>query len=73
MAQNLYVLLVVVCRTAGVWLVGRALFGLLFAAMLARGFGGLNVVMMGAIPSALGGVLLWLLAKPLARLVTHGL
>ena len=72
MVQNLYLCVVVVFRAVGLYLVGSVLLGVIFGVVLAGRAPFLSIVLSTA-PMLLSGVLLWILAKPAARLITSGL
>ncbi len=73
MIHNLYLILVVAARSAGVLLILQGLLAwatrLAFAGGVALGLP--NWLML--LPSILSGILLWFLAKPCAALITRDL
>ena len=71
MQLKLYSLLVVAARLIGLLLAGRALFMLLVAFTLEKGLTTPTVALMMTGPSIVAGIVLWLVAKPLARLLTR--
>jgi hypothetical protein len=72
MIQNLYVIVVVVIRLLAVGLIGSALYAFtgktLISLIVGGGPGG--VPWIPVIEAFVAGILLWLLAKPIAELVT---
>jgi hypothetical protein len=67
MAQNLYVVVVVVIRLWSVFMVLSGLYTVLLNALIVRGGGPALLALLWPL---IAGVLLWFLAKPIARLVT---
>lgn len=73
MVRNLYLILVVGFRCVGLWLVARAVIGLLFATLLGRSFQGVLAPLISLAPSLVGGLLLWFLARWIAALIVKDL
>lgn len=70
---KLYPILAVIARIVALLLAGHAAFLLLVGFTLEYRLTNPVVALMHTGPELVAGVLLWFLAKPLARLVTHGL
>ncbi len=67
MIKNLYIIIVVVLRFAGLYLVARGLFGIPFLAF------GIGIPFLAFLLPILGGILLWWVAKPCATLIMNDL
>lgn len=72
MIQNLYLISVVVFRTAAIFMAGSALISFLFRAFLSGGGAGF-LLLFSTLPLILISALLWYGAKPAARLITSDL
>ena len=72
MIRNLYLVLVVVARAAGVFLILQGLFAWATGLVVTRG-AGLGIPVWAMSLPIVGGILLWLLAKPCAALITRDL
>lgn len=67
MTQNLYLIVVVVIRLWSVFMVLSGLYTVLLNALIVRGGGPALLALLWPL---IAGILLWFLAKPIARLVT---
>jgi len=67
MTQNLYVIVVVVLRLWSVFMVLTSAYTVLLDALIVRGGGPALLALLWPL---IAGVVLWFLAKPIARLVT---
>ena len=72
MIHNLYLVLVIVARATGVFLILKAVLSWGTGLILTRGVG-LGVPVWALLLPIVGGVLLWLVAKPCAALITRDL
>ena len=72
MIHNLYLVLVVVARATGVFLILNAVLSWVTGLILTRGVG-LGIPIGALLLPIVGGVLLWLVAKPCAALITRDL
>lgn len=72
MVQNLYLCVAVVLRVVGLLLVGSFLIRVIFAAVLS-GLAPILPIAIATTPVLASGLLLWIFAKPAARLITNGL
>lgn len=70
MVRNLYLILVVVFRATGLVSTGSAVLAFVVGLIVARGS---IMPLFAFMPAFLGGLLFWVLAKPLAALTTSGL
>lgn len=72
MIHNLFLIVVVVFRALGFYCLASSLLGILVGLIVSRGInGGLQLVVM--LLPLVGGILLWILAKPCATLITKDL
>jgi hypothetical protein len=67
MTQNLYLIVVVVIRLWSVFMVLSGLYSVLLDLLIVRGGGPAFLALLWPL---IAGIILWFLAKPLARLVT---
>jgi hypothetical protein len=67
MTQNLYVIVVVLIRLWAVFLVFSGLYSVLLETLIVHGAGPAFVALLWPL---IAGIILWFLARPIARLVT---
>lgn len=67
MTQNLYLIVVVVIRLWSVFMVLSGLYSVLLDLLIVRGGGPAFLALLWPL---IAGIILWFLAKPIARLVT---
>lgn len=72
MLKNLYLIVVVLFRTASICAIGTALLTLLLGFVITRS-GAMLLTVLSVLPLLAGGALLWLAAKPAAKLIVSGL
>jgi hypothetical protein len=72
MVHNLFLVVVVVFRALGLYYAGSAILGFIVGILLTRGMMGGSPLMVLLVPLS-GGILLWVLAKPCATLMTNDL
>lgn len=72
MIHNLYLILVVVARATGLFVILQAVFAWATGLIMTRGVG-LGIPVWALLLPIIGGILLWLVAKPFATLITRDL
>jgi len=72
MIHNLYLVLVVVARATGVFVILQGVFAWATGLVLTRGVG-LGMPVWAMLLPIVGGLLLWVVAKPCAALITKDL